>query len=75
MSFWLPRRLIEVISPETAHVSGIVAITFSAPAVVLYFWLRQATVNKPAPHIVERGQVKSSNHAMERTADRCALHF
>ena len=66
----LPGHLIEVISPEVAHVIGILAITFSALVVVLYFWMRQTIASNPSPHVVEHGHIKSSNQAMERTSDR-----
>jgi hypothetical protein len=59
----LPGQLIEVISPKVAHVIGILAITFSALVVVLYFWIRQAITSDPSPHVVEHGHTKSSNQA------------
>ena len=43
----LARNTAEIISAPGAHVVGIIAITFSAVVVVLYFYLRSAIARDP----------------------------
>jgi ascorbate-specific PTS system EIIC-type component UlaA len=49
------KQLLEVLSPEGAHIVGAIAITFSILIVVLYVWARRAIARDPETHVVEHG--------------------
>jgi len=49
------RHALEIISPDIAHIFGVVAIIFAAVFVGLYVYVRRVNAHDPPPHVSEHG--------------------
>lgn len=52
------KPILEMMSPQGAHIVGAIAVICSALIVVWYFWARRA-IARSEPHVVEHGRERT----------------